>query len=106
MLCVPELCCATRCAATCAAAVGAFGPPGVGTGAPCCGAGVGPPAAEVGATAPKRAGIFCPATHESNCCWVTVNTRNRMLACDEPQYSTQKPFQTSPATVVSGVYQM
>src|SRR4051812_37466074 len=103
---VPELCCATLCAAACAAWVGAVVPPGVVTIAPSRGGGIGPPLGGVGPTAPKCAGIFCPATQDSNCCGVTVKTRKRMLAWDEPQYSTQKPFQTEPPTEVSGVYQI
>src|SRR5687767_14713760 len=37
------------------------------------------------ATAPKVAGRCCPATQLSNCWGVTVNARNRILACDSPQ---------------------
>jgi hypothetical protein len=67
---------------------------------------MGPLVGAAGPTAPKRAGIFCPAIHESNCEGVTVNTLKRMFACDAPQYSTQKPFQTVLAVEESGVYHM
>ncbi len=36
----------------------------------------------------------------------TVNTRKRIFACDEPQYSAQKPFHTLGGIVESGVSQM
>ena len=70
------------------------------------GGGIGPPLGGVGPTAPNRAGIFCPAIHDSNCCGVTVKTLKRMFACDAPQYSTQNPFHTLLAVEVSGVYHM
>jgi hypothetical protein len=67
--------------------------------------GIGPPEG-ADATAPNFAGSFCPATHESNCCWPTVNTLKRMFACDAPQYSAQNPFHTLLEIEVSGVYHM
>jgi hypothetical protein len=81
-----------------------FGPPGVETAGPSCGGGIGPPVGAAGPTAPNRADNFCPATHDANCSGVTVKTRKRMFACEEPQYSTQNPFQTLLAVEESGVY--
>ena len=36
---------------------------------------------------------------------LTVNTRNRMFACDDPQYSVQNPLNTCSVSDESGVYQ-
>src|SRR5690606_4953165 len=49
------------------------------------------------------AGRFCPSTHEANSLSLTVYRRNFMLACDVPQYSVQKPFQTAVPTSSLGV---
>ena len=47
--------------------------------------------------------VFWGVIHASNSLGATVNTLNRMFACDVPQYSAQKPFQ---AYAESGVNQM
>jgi hypothetical protein len=83
-------------------AVGA--PGGVATPGAADDGGTGPLEGATSATAPNLAGSFCPATHESNCCWLTVNTLKRIFAWDAPQYSTQNPFHTLLEIEVSGVY--
>src|SRR5690242_3319784 len=62
-------------------------------------------AAAASATA-NAAGNFCPAAQLSNSAGVTVYARMRMLACDDPQYSVQKPFHTIDCRSAFGVYQM
>src|SRR5574340_716547 len=48
------------------------------------------------ATAAGNTGPPCSClAHASNSAGGTVNTRKRMLECDEPQYSAQNPFHTS-----------
>ena len=63
------------------------------------------PSTSIGPTEPNLAGIFCPATQESNSGFVTEKTLKRMFAWDAPQYSTQNPFHTVLAVEESGVYQ-
>src|SRR5690348_2197367 len=57
--------------------------------ATCVAAVAAPPA---GATAPNAAGVSWWAAHDAKCSGDTVNTLNRMFACDAPQYSAHMPF--------------